>query len=157
MTHETTNEHWAASGRIDDEHACWELLRSAPFGRLAASMAGNPEIFPVNHVVDHGTLVFRTAKGTKLAAVTLHPMVAYEADGYDPVTHTAWSVVVKGRAVPVRQREELLETLFLPLHTWHEGSKPYFVRIVPDRVTMRRFQVSSPDSDPLPYASSIHE
>lgn len=124
------------------EHECWALLRSTPVGRLAVTMAGDPDIFPVNHVVDHGTIVFRTAKGTKLAAATLHPVVAYEVDGYDPESGGVWSVVVKGRAEPVRQREELLETLFLPLHPWHEGAKPYFVRIVPRRISIRKFSMA---------------
>ena len=48
-------------------NACWALLRSQEVGRLAVSIADRPEIFPVNYVVDHGTVVFRTAEGTKLA------------------------------------------------------------------------------------------
>jgi nitroimidazol reductase NimA-like FMN-containing flavoprotein (pyridoxamine 5'-phosphate oxidase superfamily) len=135
-------ESWEGTAALAEEHECWSLLRSTPIGRLAVRMAGNPEIFPVNHVVDHGTVVFRTGKGTKLASATLHPQVAYEADGYDLDAGVAWSVVVKGRAEPVRQRNELLETVFLPLYPWHGGPKPYFVRIVPDRVSLRRFSIS---------------
>lgn len=44
----------------------WALLRRAVVGRLALTVDGRPEIFPVNHMVDHGTVVFRTAVGTKL-------------------------------------------------------------------------------------------
>jgi uncharacterized protein len=46
---------------------CWALLRSQEAGRLAVLIADRPEIFPINYVVDHGTVVFRTAEGTKLA------------------------------------------------------------------------------------------
>ena len=61
----------------------WSLVRSAPVGRLAVVVDGRPEIFPLNHVVDHGTLVFRTAEGTKLSGTVGHE-VAYECDGLDP-------------------------------------------------------------------------
>ena len=80
-----------------EANACWALLRSHEVGRLAVSIADRPEIFPVNYVVDHGTVVFRTAEGTKLAGAVQRD-VAFEADGYEPETGEAWSVVVKGRA-----------------------------------------------------------
>ena len=81
-------------------NACWALLRSQEVGRLAVSIADRPEIFPVNYVVDHGTVVFRTAEGTKLAGAVQRD-VAFEADGYEPGTGEAWSVVVKGRGEEV--------------------------------------------------------
>ena len=43
----------------------WLLLRSAAVGRLAVVVDGLPDIFPVNHPVDHGTILFRTAQGTQ--------------------------------------------------------------------------------------------
>ena len=79
-------------------NVCWALLRSQEVGRLAVSIADRPEIFPVNYVVDHGTVVFRTAEGTKLAGAVQGDAVAFEADGYEPDTGEAWSVVVKGHA-----------------------------------------------------------
>ena len=44
-----------------DESACWGLLRSVEVGRLAVVVNHRPEIFPINFVVDHATVVFRTA------------------------------------------------------------------------------------------------
>ena len=49
--------------------ACWELLASAPVGRLGVVVDGRPEIFPVNFVTDDRTIVFRTEVGSKLAAL----------------------------------------------------------------------------------------
>jgi len=43
---------------------CWDLLRTADVGRLAAAVANRPDIFPVNFVVDNASVVFRTAEGT---------------------------------------------------------------------------------------------
>src|SRR5690606_25990380 len=65
-----------------DSAACLALLREAPFGRLAVIVDGRPDIFPVNHAVQHGSVVFRTSTGTKLHSAIGQP-VAYEVDGYD--------------------------------------------------------------------------
>ena len=123
---------------------CWELLRSVPVGRLAVIVGDRPEIFPVNHVVDRGTIIFRTADGTKISAALQNPLVVFEVDGYDEVSGQAWSVVVKGRAEQIRQLHELLDTVHLPLTPWQADPKPRFVRIAPDEVTGRRFQVTDP-------------
>ena len=81
-----------------DPNECLALLRGSVVGRLAIAIANHPEIFPINYVVDHGTVVFRTAEGTKLAGAVLGTGVAFEADGLDTRAKQAWSVVVKGRA-----------------------------------------------------------
>ena len=123
-----------------EANECWALLRSQEVGRLAVSIGDRPEIFPVNFVVDHGTVVFRTAEGTKLAGAVRRD-VAFEADGYEPGTGEAWSVVVKGRAEEISRSQELLDTADLPLFPWHAAPKQRFVRIVPDEITGRRFRV----------------
>lgn len=118
----------------------WALIRGAAVGRLAVIVEGRPDIFPVNHVVDHSSVVFRSGAGTKLAAAVGRE-VAFEADGYDPDTATAWSVVVKGEAQRVSRLYDVLEAIELPIFPWHGGVKPYFVRIEPESVTGRRFTV----------------
>jgi nitroimidazol reductase NimA-like FMN-containing flavoprotein (pyridoxamine 5'-phosphate oxidase superfamily) len=99
---------------ILSDRECWKLLRESVVGRLAVTVDGSPDIFPVNPIVDHGTIVFRTSAGTKLGA-TKGKNVAFEVDGYDSDTARAWSVVVKGRAVEILEREETLRALRLPL------------------------------------------
>ena len=95
-------------------------------------------------MVDHGTIVFRTAKGTKLAAAVLGHSVAFEADGHDTDKGEAWSVVIKGRAEEIRSVHELLDTTALPLFPWQAGPKHHFVRIVPDDISGRRFPIVGP-------------
>jgi nitroimidazol reductase NimA-like FMN-containing flavoprotein (pyridoxamine 5'-phosphate oxidase superfamily) len=136
---------------LDSDHAdgmqvlgeaeCWDLLRGDEVGRVAVAINNHPDIFPINYVVDHGTIVFRTNEGTKLAASVLGPAVAFEVDGYDPVAGEAWSVVVKGRAVEIAQMLERFAAADLPLFPWHTEPKYRFVRIEPDSVTGRRFVV----------------
>jgi hypothetical protein len=128
-----------------DVHECLDLLRREEVGRLAVVIGDHPEIFPVNFVVDHGTVLFRTAEGTKLAAVVFGGNVAFEVDGYDAAAGEAWSVVLKGRAVEVRDLHERFEAANLPLFPWHDSPKPRFVRISPIEVTGRRFHATLHD------------
>jgi hypothetical protein len=120
---------------------CLALLRRSVIGRLAVVLDDQPDIFPVNHVVDQGTIVFRTREGTKLAACA-DRRIAFEVDGYDTSDASAWSVVVKGRARVILETYESIEALQLPLFPWQAGSKPYFIRIDPYVMTGRRFHVS---------------
>ena len=46
---------------ILSESECWELLDHATVGRLAVDIAGQPDIFPINFVVDKSGIVFRSA------------------------------------------------------------------------------------------------
>ena len=124
-----------------DANKCWDLLRSSEVGRLAVSIGNHPDIFPVNFVVDHGTVVFRTAEGTKLAAAVLGKAVAFEVDGYDADAGEAWSVVIKGRAVEIERIQDVFDALELPLFPWHASPKHRFVRIEPDDMSGRRFDV----------------
>ena len=98
------------------------------WARLAVSIADLPDIFPINYVLDRGTVVFRTAEGTKLAAALFGRGVAFEIDGYDPEAGDAWSVVVKGYAFEIEQMQQYFEALDLPLFPWHAGPKHRFVR-----------------------------
>lgn len=120
---------------------CWDLLRTTTVGRLAIAIAGKPDIFPINHVVDGDSLVFRSAPGTKLAAAALLHDVAFEIDGYEAGARTAWSVVVKGRANLVERMEDRYAADDLPLFPWVASPKPDVVRITPTLVTGRRFRV----------------
>ncbi len=127
---------------------CWELLRQSPVGRLAVVVAGDPDIFPINYVVDHGSVVIRTAAGTKLAA-SKGRQVAFEADGYDLSDGTAWSVVLKGQADDIIEVTETISPMSLPLLPWQEGNKPWFLRIVPTSVSGRRIHVSGGSQAPV--------
>jgi len=126
---------------ILDEPTCWTYLEGSSVGRLAVDVGGQPDIFPVNYLVHDGALYFRSGAGTKLAAAVLMGHVALEIDGFEPHGRTAWSVVVKGRAVQVEKMEEVFDAEDLPLYPWVATPKPNIVRIDPANVTGRRFHV----------------
>ncbi len=125
----------------------WALLAANPMGRLAVAAAGEVDIFPINYVVDSGTLVFRTAPGTKLVELTINSTVALEIDGYSETE--AWSVVVKGRATRIEGRAEIEAVERLPLTPWVTTYKDVLVRITPTEATGRRFVRGGAAAEPV--------
>jgi nitroimidazol reductase NimA-like FMN-containing flavoprotein (pyridoxamine 5'-phosphate oxidase superfamily) len=128
----------AASIEVIEPAECWQLLRSTTVGRLGTCYGSVPDIFPVNFVVDGDEIVFRTEAGTKLAAATMMPTVAFEADEVDETHRVAWSVVVHGRAREVDRYDQILEAEQLPLETWAPGSKSRWVRVQVTEISGRR-------------------
>jgi len=123
---------------LDDEE-CWELLISSSFGRLALSIAGEPDIYPVNFVAADRRLVFRTAEGTKLLELTVNNKVAFETDGIG--RDEAWSVVARGRARVLEHQAEIDAADQLPLRPLVPTLKYIYVEIIPETVSGRRFQL----------------
>lgn len=119
---------------------CWERLASVPVGRVGVLVDSAPEIYPVNHVVDGQSIVFRTDRGAKLRGLDRNPSVCFEVDAYDPATSTGWSVLLKGRAREVTEVEEQRQLLRLDLRYWSVGPKPRWIRIEPAEVTGRRIR-----------------
>lgn len=135
-------------------YACWALMRSVETGRLGVTVNGEPDIFPVNFLVDHGTVIFRTASGTKRSAAINGPRVAFEADGLVAATGQAWSVVIKGHAEAITQLHELVGTTALPLYPWHTGPKHHLIRIVAEEITGRRFSIAERASWYMPLVGA---
>ena len=124
---------------------CWRLLAGAVTGRLALVVDGRPEVFPVNFVVERGSLVFRTAAGTKLWASMEDVEAAFEIDGYDEGTEEAWSVVVRATTALIYSQEEKSAVDALGLEPWEPGAKSHYVRLLPRVLTGRRFKVAAPN------------
>ena len=109
-------------------------------------MDGQPKIFPVNFVVQHRSVLFRTAEGAKLVSAAINNQVLFEADGN--TFDEGWSVIVKGIARVPRTDDELEEARRAWLFPWTATPKPHFVRIRPLSVTGRRFVFGpEPDTD----------
>ena len=125
--------------RTLDAAECWQRLESAPYGRIAAEAAGEIDIFPVNHAVADGTIVFRTAPGTKLLELTIRHHVAFEVDGTDG--GEAFSVVVKGDAEEFDHEAEVREAEELGVTPWAPEVKDRWVRITPTEISGRAFQL----------------
>lgn len=135
-----------------DEDACWALLGRGTLGRLAVTLQGQPDIFPVNYVLDGARVLFRTAPGSKLAELSVNPQVAFEVDEYDDTF--AASVVLKGVAERIELQREIDEADALALAPWIPTLKYRWVRIAPTVLTGRRFQ-RAPEPDR--YAASADD
>jgi nitroimidazol reductase NimA-like FMN-containing flavoprotein (pyridoxamine 5'-phosphate oxidase superfamily) len=120
---------------------CFGLLGQSTVGRLAVIVENHPDIFPVNYVVDQGSIVFRTGIGTKFWS-TMRDPCALEIDGFDAGSGKAWSVVVRGQAHLIVDRQEKAAADALHLDPWQPGSKNHYLRLTLDPVTGRRFKTT---------------
>jgi nitroimidazol reductase NimA-like FMN-containing flavoprotein (pyridoxamine 5'-phosphate oxidase superfamily) len=118
--------------------ACWELLERGGVGRVAVSIDGSPQIFPVNYLAFDNAVYFRSAPGAKVRALVNDRRVAFEIDEIDTARRTGWSVQVTGRAEVVTDLGLLRELNARALMPWAPGVKPLWVRLSPVAVTGRR-------------------
>ncbi|MCE7481816.1 pyridoxamine 5'-phosphate oxidase family protein [Microbacterium profundi] len=126
---------------------CWRLMGRAGLGRLAVDGAdGAPDVFPVNYLVHSGSVFFRTAPGSKLTDVTVHPAVALEVDG-DSVA-SRWSVVIRGDTHRLDTEDAIEESGIRALVSFDPTSKQNFIRLTPGSITGRRFRRRLPDVRP---------
>ena len=121
---------------------CWDLLAGVTLGRLVTSVDGQPEIFPVNYVVQRHTVLFRTAEGTKLVSTAINNRVLFEVDDHNVAE--GWSVIIKGTARSLRTNEEIEEAERAQVLPWTASEKSHYVRIIPEVVTGRRFRFGVP-------------
>lgn len=121
------------------ESESWALLRSRPIGRLATAVGNLPDVFPVNFVVDDGGIVIKTSRGSKLLELSINNQVAFEVDAWEE-NLGGWSVVCRGRARVLQDRDELDYAASLPLKPWVATVKTHFVRIDVDHIVGRRFR-----------------
>ncbi len=126
---------------------CFALLARVPVARLGVAEPGlAPLIVPVNFVVDDETVVFRSDWGTKLELLRQYP-VSLQADEFDQLHHTGWSVLLQGPAHEV----DPAELDHLVIHTWAPGERERWVRIEPTQVSGRRIHLNLPPPDGRGY------
>ncbi|HEY3260718.1 MAG TPA: pyridoxamine 5'-phosphate oxidase family protein [Pseudonocardiaceae bacterium] len=112
-----------------DRSECLRLLGTVHIGRVAFTIDALPSVQPVNFVLHDGEIIFRTSRGSKLAAALRNTIVAFEVDEYDSTQRTGWSVTAVGRADVVAEPERVQELAMLPLSPWAPGDREHFVAI----------------------------
>jgi nitroimidazol reductase NimA-like FMN-containing flavoprotein (pyridoxamine 5'-phosphate oxidase superfamily) len=145
MAAEADNAMSGATGRPDKgaiEHLataeCWRLLESGSFGRLAVDgLDGIPDVFPVNYTVHDGSVYIKSAPGSKLMAITVHPVAAFEIDGEDDGLH--WSVVLRGAAHRLALDKEIRESGVKAVVSLSPTGKYHYLCVTPSSVSGRRF------------------
>ncbi|MET4095017.1 pyridoxamine 5'-phosphate oxidase family protein [Arthrobacter sp. UYCu712] len=121
-----------------DEEQSWKLLEGTRHGRLVVTVAGEPDIFPVNYAVGGRKLYLRTAPGNKLAELTINSKVLFETDGI--LSEEAWSVVLRGNARILQLSADIAAAEALDLKSWVPTLKDFYVEIEPTSVTGRHFE-----------------
>ena len=81
---------------------CWELLRADGVGRLAVVVDGEPDVFPVNYVVDRATIVFRP--GHELLEALQLPLFPWQEGVKDQFVRIV-PATVTGRRFTMAPRE----------------------------------------------------
>ena len=132
------------------EDESWRRLDGMPLGRLVTSIGGEPEIFPVNYVVQDRTVLFRTAEGTKLFVAVTNAKVAFEADDHNAAE--GWSVIVKGHAHLLKTDAEIQEAQRAELFPWTATQKDHYIRVIPSEITGRHFRFGPEPDSYLPFA-----
>src|SRR5690242_16326332 len=97
---------------------CFRLLASGRIGRVAFTDAALPAVQPVAYHLDDEEVIFRTRKGSKLAAATRHAIVGFEVDEFDLSARTGWSVLGIGQAYEVVDPARLAELSHVDQVPW---------------------------------------
>ena len=133
------------SNHIDDNNVpdvmtddqAWEFLASEQVGRVAISVGGSLDIYPITYAVDNKTLVFLATPGNKLLELSVDEHVAFEIDHFDQTS--ARSVVVHGTTQRLETTAEIAAAEALDLPSIIALSRTRYVRITPTEVTGRNF------------------
>ena len=119
---------------------CFMLLREQAVGRLVYQDKLGLAAVPVNYAVAGNTIVFRSEAGSKVRG--LHEQdIAFQVDHIDSVSHSGWSVLIRGAAEEVEFRA-LVRTDRTdprrPPQPWKKGVHDIWVVITPKMVSGRR-------------------
>ena len=117
---------------------CMELIATVPVGRLAvAEPFAPPDVFPMNFVIDAGSIVLRSDPGTKLDLLA-RGVASFQVDQIHTAHRTGWSVLVKGHVREIHPPDVAYVQSFVA------GAKSHWIRLIPDEVTGRR--ITLPES-----------
>ena len=121
-----------------DDAECRRLLASCHLGRVGLIDQGDPVVVPVHYLFHEGAVIFQTAVGGLLDPANASTAMAFEIDATDAVFHSGWSVLVRGIAEGITDRESIARLCVLPLRPWVSRDHHRWVRLWPREITGRR-------------------
>lgn len=119
---------------------CWEHLATFPVGRLIVVMDGQPDVFPVNFVIDGEGLVVQTDVGMKYFAAEQNSPAAFEVDRWDTVTGI--TVIAHGRLRVLTDPAEAAHAASLDLRPWLDTDKSHYIKLDVAEITGRHFTLN---------------
>jgi uncharacterized protein len=118
---------------------CFMLLRQQVVGRLVYQDELGLAAVPVNYAVAGNDIVFRSEAGSKVSGVQDRD-IAFQVDDIDTVSHSGWSVLIRGAAevVEFERLSELIRQIddVVP-QPWKKGIHNIWVVITPKVVSGR--------------------
>lgn len=127
-----------------DRDECLQLLSGETLGRIAVAVPdwSFPVLRPVNFVFDRSinAVVFRSMRGSKLTALLLSHVAAFEIDGVDELAKEGWSVIVAGRVEEIDRPLDLARAERLGVEPWAAGDEPHWLLIRTAMVSGRRIR-----------------
>jgi len=148
----TPNDHGPVNGALHgaearsletiDEDECMRLLRRSVIGRVIFVTGGIPTALPINIAVDGDDVIFATEPGSTLRSINENATVCVEADDFDFVYHTGWSVLLTGTLHEVGDSGAMDRDRRIPLQPWAPGARSRLMRVRAWRVTGRRIVLS---------------
>lgn len=136
-----------------DRLECLRLLATARVGRVGLTSGALPRILPVNFRMVDDRVVIRTGVGSKLDAALRNAVVAFEADDFDVIDHTGWSVLVTGVAEEL-PHDGIDETERTRVPRWAPGPDGRLVAISTALISGRRIVAGLTPDSALPGATS---
>jgi nitroimidazol reductase NimA-like FMN-containing flavoprotein (pyridoxamine 5'-phosphate oxidase superfamily) len=123
---------------ILDRDECLRLLTTATIGRIGLTSEALPVVLPINFRLVGDRITFLTGVGSKLDAATANAIVSFEADDFDSMSHSGWSVVVTGavREVTDVKRVAALRSAHIP--RWAPAGDARVVEVATERISGRR-------------------
>ncbi|HEV2344677.1 MAG TPA: pyridoxamine 5'-phosphate oxidase family protein [Actinocrinis sp.] len=105
------------------------LLETQEVGRLVYTRRALPAIRPVNYVVRGGAVLVWTGSTSSLGQAVRGAVVAFEADEFDRMSRSGWSVAVTGTARLVTDEAQLERARLEGPMPWAPGVKDYLICI----------------------------
>jgi nitroimidazol reductase NimA-like FMN-containing flavoprotein (pyridoxamine 5'-phosphate oxidase superfamily) len=122
---------------------CLCLLASATLGRVAFTSGALPRVLPVSFHLDRERILVGTGRGSQLDVALQDVVVAFEADDFDLIHHSGWSVAVTGVATEVSDPTELDRARQLPVARWAPAGDEVVISISTELVSGRRTATGS--------------
>lgn len=132
---------------------CWRLLGTETLGRLAITARdGAPDVIPLNYTVHDRLIYFRSAPGSKLAALAARPRAALKVDGGEGGLR--WSVVVRGVARRLNSDQEIRDSGVKRIVSSSPTAKYNYFCVEPSSISGRRFPDRSGET-PAPHQRGL--